>query len=169
MSGKGYKSSTIKKNGVDLNIGIVVSEWNSEITTKLLQSCQKTLKNSGIEVPEEFIIHVPGSFELPSGARLLLQSHKLDAVICLGCLIKGETMHDEFIAQSVANSINILSIQSGIPILFGVLTTLNQEQAAARAGGGHGDKGKEAAESAIKMALLKRQMTNPKSSIGFTS
>ena len=97
---------------------------------------------------------VPGSFELTSGADLLLKNHKLDAVICLGCVIQGETRHFDFICNAVANGISNVAIKYSKPVIFGVLTTDNQQQAVDRAGGKHGNKGEEGAVTAIKMAYL---------------
>lgn len=132
--------------------GVVVSDYNDFITHPLLDGCLNTLKEKGARQVSE--VHVPGSFELVSGAMHLLESGKFDAVICLGCVIKGETDHDRYINHAVAQGITNLSIQYKTPVLFGVLTTNNREQAEARAGGEHGNKGVEAAQAAIFMAAL---------------
>lgn len=141
-------------SGKDYNIGIVVAQWNAEITGALYNgACSALLKNG---VPEENIItvQVPGSFELTSGADILLSSKKLDAVICLGCVIQGETPHFTFICNAVANGLVNVSIKHNKPVVFGVLTTDNQQQAKDRAGGKHGNKGEEAAVTAIVMAQV---------------
>jgi 6,7-dimethyl-8-ribityllumazine synthase len=142
----------------DMRFGIVVSDWNKEVTWALLKGTVNTLKKHG--ATDENIIerHVPGSFELTLGAQLLAEYDDLDAVICLGCVIQGETPHFTYICQGVTQGITSLNLEYNIPFIFGVLTTLNQEQALARAGGKHGNKGDEAAVTAIKMAGLLRDM-----------
>lgn len=138
-------------------IGIVVAEWNSEITGALLQGAKEALFQNGVSEKHIHTIHVPGSFELTAGAKFIASRHKLDAVICLGCVIQGETRHFEFICQAVAQGLTNLSIMGNIPFIFGVLTTDTLEQAKDRSGGKHGNKGTEAAITAIKMAGLKSQ------------
>jgi 6,7-dimethyl-8-ribityllumazine synthase len=134
--------------------GIVVAEWNTEITNALYQGAYKSLVDNGA-LPENISTHsVPGSFELTSGADLLLKKGIFDAVICLGCVIQGETRHFDFICNAVANGISNVSIKYSKPVIFGVLTTNNQQQAIDRSGGKHGNKGDEAAITAIKMAKL---------------
>lgn len=141
-------------SGEDGIFGIVVSEWNSVITNSLLEGAINTLKENGVEEKDIYIQYVPGSFELPFGASKLLEKKKFDAVICLGCVIQGETRHFDFICQAVANGIMEVSLKKDIPVIFGVLTTNNQEQAIDRCGGKHGNKGVEAAITALKMASL---------------
>lgn len=141
-------------SGEDGIFGIVVSEWNSVITNSLLEGAINTLKENGVEEKDIYIQYVPGSFELPFGASKLLEKKKFDAVICLGCVIQGETRHFDFICQAVANGIMEVSLRKDIPVIFGVLTTNNQEQALERSGGKHGNKGVEAAITALKMASL---------------
>jgi 6,7-dimethyl-8-ribityllumazine synthase len=138
-------------------IGIVVAEWNSEITGALHQGAREALIQNGVSEKNLHTIHVPGSFELTAGAKFMASRHKLDAVICLGCVIQGETKHFDFICQAVANGLTNLSIMGNIPFIFGVLTTDTLEQAKDRSGGKHGNKGTEAAITAIKMAGLKSQ------------
>lgn len=135
--------------------GIVVAEWNSEITGALLQGAIEELRKYGADESKIDVFPVPGSFELTTGALLLAESGKYDAVITLGCVIQGETRHFDFICNAVANGVTEVSIKTGIPTIFGVLTTDNLEQAQDRAGGKHGNKGEEAAVTAIKMADLK--------------
>jgi len=149
-------------------IGIVTSEWNSEITFAMRKACIEELKKYGCEVDDLMIIDVPGAFELPSGAKLLLANHKLDAVICIGCVIKGETKHDEYISNAVASGIMTLSVVSGKPVIFGVLTPNDMQQAIDRSGGKHGNKGIEAAHTAIKMIHLANDVKKlDKKKIGF--
>jgi 6,7-dimethyl-8-ribityllumazine synthase len=136
------------------SFGIVVAEWNAEITNALYQGAYQSLVNNGALPENIFTYAVPGSFELTSGADLLLKNDKLDAVICLGCVIQGETRHFDFICNAVANGVSNVAIKYSKPVIFGVLTTDNQQQAIDRAGGKHGNKGDEAAITAIKMANL---------------
>jgi 6,7-dimethyl-8-ribityllumazine synthase len=135
-------------------IGIVVSEWNREITSSLLQDAIKTLLDNQVDEKDIYIQYVPGSYELPFGADALIDKKKFDAVICLGCVIQGETRHFEFISQAVANGIMQVSIRTQIPVIFGVLTTNTLEQARERSGGKYGNKGVEAAITALKMIHL---------------
>ncbi|MFM7091679.1 MAG: 6,7-dimethyl-8-ribityllumazine synthase [Bacteroidota bacterium] len=138
--------------------GIVVSEWNHKITENLLVGCKNTLMHHGAKAEDLITFQVPGSFELPAGATILSSKYEVDAIICLGCLIKGDTAHDEYIANAVANGLTRLSISLVIPCIFGVLTVLNEQQALDRSGGKYGNKGVEAAVTAIRMASLKREM-----------
>ncbi|MEW6469980.1 MAG: 6,7-dimethyl-8-ribityllumazine synthase [Bacteroidota bacterium] len=137
-----------------LSFGIVVSEWNSEITEALFKAAHETLLKYGAKGKDIIRINVPGSFELTLGAQKLVSQKKIDAVICLGCVIQGETRHFDFICEAVANGITQLNIIYGKPVIFGVLTTNTLQQAKERAGGKHGNKGVEAAVTAIKMAAL---------------
>jgi 6,7-dimethyl-8-ribityllumazine synthase len=160
MGKKKINLSEYQEQGIpsakSMKIGIVVSEWNPEITESLFSAAHKTLVAHGCREKNILRINVPGSFELPSGAQLLAESMKPDAVICLGCVIQGETRHFEFICNAVANGLMQLSIKYNKPFIFGVLTPNDMEQARARAGGLHGNKGVEAAVSAIKMAGLQK-------------
>jgi len=150
----------------EMQFGIVVAEWNAEITHALYEGCYDTLLKHGVKAENIQTMQVPGAFELPAGARILSGKHKLDAVICLGCVIKGETNHNEYINNAVANGLMNLSISTGRPYIFGVLTPNDQQQALDRAGGVHGNKGVEAAVTAIRMAALKTEGTE-KRKIGF--
>ena len=150
-----------------LIICVVVSDWNSEVTHAMLDGCRLTLQQQGIPDQSIQIFHVPGSFELTAGARMVDDRHSPDAVICLGCVIQGETKHNEYINQAVAHGLTQLSIVRSKPFVFGVLTPNNQEQARERAGGKHGNKGVEAAHTALKMIALKQQLKDSISSIGF--
>ncbi len=150
------------------NIHIVVSDWNIDITSKLLTGAKETLVSAGIDESSIEIIHVPGAFELPVAAKSILKAVNSDSVICLGCVIKGDTSHDEYINNAVATGLTQLSVISGKPIIFGVLTVNDQQQAEDRAGGKHGNKGIEAAVTAIKMVAIQKQLGKPKSTIGFS-
>lgn len=136
------------------SVGIVVSEWNEEVTGALYKGAFDTLIENGILEDNIYTINVPGSFELTSGAQMLIDYYPVEAVICLGCVIQGETRHFEFICNAVANGITKISIENKTPVIFGVLTTDNFEQAKARSGGKHGNKGVEAAYTALKMLKL---------------
>lgn len=150
-----------------IKIGIVQSEWNDTITNKLLNGAKKVLIDKGIQADNLLVHQVPGAFELPLGAKLLLNHAKLDAVICLGCVIKGDTDHDKYINHAVANGITQLGLLSNIPIIYGVLTPNNEVQALERSGGKEGNKGEEAAYTALNMILLKRNLHTEKKSIGY--
>jgi 6,7-dimethyl-8-ribityllumazine synthase len=141
-----------------MRFGIVVSDWNREVTWSLLNGATGTLKKHGATDKNIVIKHVPGSFELTLGAQFLAEYDDLDAVICLGCVIQGETPHFSYICQGVTQGITQLNMEYNIPFIFGVLTTNTQQQAIDRAGGKHGNKGDEAAVTAIKMAALQQEM-----------
>ena len=147
--------------------GIVVSEWNTEITHALYNGCYDTLIKHGAKEENIHTLQVPGSFELTAGARILMDSKKLDAVICIGCVIKGETSHNEYINYAVANGLCNLSVMYAKPFVFGVLTPNNEEQARDRAGGKHGNKGVEAAATAIRMVAVKEGLKEGNKKIGF--
>jgi 6,7-dimethyl-8-ribityllumazine synthase len=147
-------SHTTVPSAAPYRFGIVVAEWNAEITNALYQGAYNSLVANGALEANIMSYTVPGSFELTSGADLLLKNGKLDAVICLGCVIQGETRHFDFICNAVANGVSNVAIKYAKPVIFGVLTTDNQQQAIDRAGGKHGNKGDEAAITAIKMAAL---------------
>ena len=151
----------------NLTFGIVVSDWNKEITLALKKGCLDTLRKVGIDAQNIHELHVPGSFELPLGARLLDDKHQCDALICLGCVIQGETSHNEYINRAVASGLTQLGLMRAKPVIFGVLTPNTMDQARARAGGEHGNKGIEAAITAIRMATARRDLQEPAKKIGF--
>jgi 6,7-dimethyl-8-ribityllumazine synthase len=153
----GYDPALVPDAG-KMRFGIVVSDWNQEITNALLDGALNTLKKHGAADSNIVVKHVPGSFELTLGGQFLAEYDDLDAIICLGCVIQGETPHFSYICQSVTYGITKLNLEYNIPFIFGVLTTLNSEQARDRAGGKHGNKGDEAAVTAIKMAALQREI-----------
>ena len=147
-------SSYTSKNIGELKskkFAVVVSEWNTEVTEPLYSGAFQTLFDHG--VPKDNIIRkdVPGSFELSLGSQWMAERDDIDAVICLGCVIQGETKHFDFICQAVAGGITEVALKFNKPVIFGVLTTDSQKQALDRAGGKHGNKGDEAAITAIKM------------------
>ncbi|MHA8109673.1 6,7-dimethyl-8-ribityllumazine synthase [Aquirufa sp. A-Brett2-W8] len=133
---------------------IVVSEWNTDVTHALYTGAYDTLLKLGVKEENITSVKVPGSFELSLGAQKMAQKPNIDAVICLGCVIQGETRHFDFICQAVADGITNVSLKFDKPVIFGVLTPNTQEQAMDRAGGKHGNKGDEAAITAIKMLGL---------------
>ncbi len=140
-----------------MRFGILVSEWNNEITEALFQGAYDTLIENGAKPENIFKEYVPGSYELTYGSVLFAESNKVDAVITLGCVIQGETKHFDFICQAVSEGLTDVSIRYALPVVFGVLTTNNLEQAKDRAGGKHGNKGVEAALTAIKMVALRNK------------
>ncbi|HEY8781883.1 MAG TPA: 6,7-dimethyl-8-ribityllumazine synthase [Mucilaginibacter sp.] len=147
-------SDTEVPSAATYHFGIVVAEWNAPITNALYQGAYESLIEHGALTEQIYTYSVPGSFELTSGADILLKNRKLDAVICLGCVIQGETKHFDFICNAVANGISNVALKYSKPVIFGVLTTNTQQQAEDRAGGKYGNKGVEAAITAIKMAYL---------------
>lgn len=151
-------SNTTIPGAAPYRFGIVVAEWNAKITGALYEGAYQGLVDNGALAENIFTYSVAGSYELISGADILLKHKELDAVICLGCVIQGETRHFDFICQAVANGISNVSLKYEKPVIFGVLTTDNEQQAIDRAGGKHGNKGVEAAVTAIKMADLAMQL-----------
>ena len=149
-----------------LRFGIIVSEYHNDITYALYEAAHATLVKHGVNQEDIHTAQVPGTYELPTGARMLAQAKNLDGYICLGCVIKGETPHNDYINSAVANALMNMSIASGKPFIFGVLTPNTHEQAMDRSGGKHGNKGIEAAVAAIRMAALKQKLGNKKQSIG---
>jgi len=154
--------SEYKKTKLNLyketKIGIVVSEWNEEITDALAQGAIDSLMENGIEKKNIKVKYVPGTFELALGAQWMAEYTDIESVICLGCVIQGETRHFDFICDAAANAIAKVGLDYHIPVIFGVLTTDNQQQAQDRAGGKHGNKGVEAAITALKMISLEHDL-----------
>jgi 6,7-dimethyl-8-ribityllumazine synthase len=148
-----YNSNNIPR-GEGKKIAIVVSEWNSNITENLLQGAYDTLLKFGVSSQDISIQRVPGSFELTFGAKTLIEKIHPDALIMLGCVIQGETPHFTYVCQSVTQGATELNIKYDVPVIFGLLTTTTLEQAKDRAGGRHGNKGDEAAVTALKMIAL---------------
>lgn len=143
-----------------MKFGIIISEWNSEITEALYKGAFETLIKHGTLEKNIIKEYVPGTFELTSGANIIAQNKPVDAVIVLGCVIQGGTRHFDFICQGVTQGITDLNIQLEIPVIFGVLTVDNLKQAKDRAGGKLGNKGNEAAVTAIKMIAFKNRQKN---------
>ncbi len=148
-------------------IGIVVSRWNTDITESLAEACAGILLKAGIQDEQIVRLDVPGTFEIPAACKMLLQHKSLDAVIGIGCVIKGETTHNEYINHAVATGMTQLSIISGKPCIFGVLTPNDMQQALDRAGGKYGNKGEDAALAALEMISIKDNLADPGATIGF--
>jgi len=150
-----YDKNTIL-NAKDFRFGIVVSEWNDHITNGLYAGALAALLDCGALSKNIIRWNVPGSFELIYAAKQMMKSRDFDVIIAIGSVIKGETMHFDFVCQGVTNGIAMLNAEGDIPIIFCVLTDNNEQQSIDRSGGIHGNKGTEAAIAAIKMADLKR-------------
>ena len=148
-------------SGAGCRFGIVVSRFNPEVTEGLLRGARAALAEAGVADSDISVVRVPGAFEIPLAAMKLAQGKRIDAVITLGCLIKGDTMHFEYIASAASQGIMDVTIATGVPVAFGVLTTLTDEQAAARAADTPDNKGREAALAAIEMATLLRRLWQP--------
>lgn len=146
-------------SAVNMKFGIVVSDWNRNITWNLLDGAVRILKKHGVKNDNIIIEHVPGSVELPLAAQLIVENTDVDAIICLGCVIQGETPHFTYVCQGVTQGITQLNLKYNIPFIFGLLTTDTLQQAIDRSGGKHGNKGDEAAITAIKMVELTRKIT----------
>lgn len=142
------------KNTKDLSIGLVVAEWNSNITDALFKGAFNTLVENGVAQKNIISIKVPGSFELIYGAKHLIETHKLNAVIIIGSVIQGETKHFDFICSAVSQGVKDLNIKYNTPVIFCLLTDNTLQQAVDRSGGKHGNKGIECAVAALKMATL---------------
>ncbi|WP_271725291.1 6,7-dimethyl-8-ribityllumazine synthase [Bacillus paralicheniformis] len=144
--------------GTDLKIGIVVSRFNDFITSKLLSGAEDTLLRHGVKVDDIDVAWVPGAFEIPLIAKKMAETKKYDAVITLGTVIRGATSHYDYVCNEAAKGIAASSMSTGVPVIFGVLTTDTIEQAVERAGTKAGNKGAEAAAAAIEMANLTRSL-----------
>ena len=153
MQRKNYAQKTALPDASRLRFGIVIAEFNKDITERMLDGALQMLGRCKVKKNNIRVLRVPGSFEIPLGCAILLKQRKYDALIALGCIIKGETDHDAYIASAVSQGIMDLSLEYGVPISFGVITTNNLAQAQVRSTG-KTNKGIEAAHAAIAMALL---------------
>lgn len=144
-------------SGKDKMVGIVVSEWNTPVTESLLKGAIDTLIAAGMKEDDIIVEYVPGTVELTFGAKVLIEETLVHAVIVLGCVIQGETRHFDYVCDSVTQGVTKLNLNNPTPVIFGVLTTNNQEQAEARAGGTHGNKGEDCAIAALKMIDLQQK------------
>ncbi|MGQ9689410.1 MAG: 6,7-dimethyl-8-ribityllumazine synthase [Desulfobaccales bacterium] len=147
-----------KLTGEGLQIALVVSRFNSFITERLLEGALDCLKRHGVTDPGLTVVRVPGAWEIPLAAKKLAHSGKYQAVICLGAVIRGSTPHFDYVAAEVSKGVAQVSLESGVPVLFGILTTDTLEQAVERAGSKAGNKGYAAAEAALEMVNLLREM-----------
>lgn len=151
-----YDKNTIP-NAKDFRFGIVVSEWNDNITEGLYKGAEAALLDCGALSENIIRWNVPGSFELVYGAKKMIETQNVDCVITIGCVIKGETMHFEFVCEGVTQGVKDLNIQTDVPVIFCLLTDNSMQQSIDRSGGKHGNKGTEAAIAAIKMADLRKK------------
>ncbi|MFN8394811.1 MAG: 6,7-dimethyl-8-ribityllumazine synthase [Bacteroidia bacterium] len=161
MSQPGHDLSHIRYEGAedhrDDMVAIVASKWNAEVTDALTDGAKQTLLAAGVPEKNVLVYRVPGSYELPSAAQFVIEGNPgLDAVICLGCVVQGETKHFDFINQAVAQGVKDVSLKYNLPVIFGVLTPDTMQQALDRAGGRLGNKGEEAAVAALEMIDLQR-------------
>ena len=145
-------------DGRNCSIGIVVSKFNEAITNRLLAGAEETLNQLGTAAEQIHLVRVPGAFELPIAAKALAQSHEFDAIICLGAVIRGETPHFDYISKEASRGIGNVALETGIPVIFGVLTTNSVEQAMERSGSSERNKGADAARTAIEMVSLMKQL-----------
>jgi len=145
-------------NSSGMRFAIVASRFNDFVTSRLLGGALDALERTGTAEADITVVRVPGSFEIPLAAKKLVQTKKYDAVICLGTVIRGETPHFDYISSEVTKGIGSVSLESGIPVAFGVLTVDSVEQAVDRAGMKSGNKGSEAALSAVEMVSLLKQL-----------
>ena len=150
-----YNKDTIP-NAKQFRFGIVVSEWNDHVTNGLFSGAEAALVDCGALSENIIRWNVPGSFELIYGAKQMATTQNVDVVIAIGCVIKGETMHFEFVCEGVTQGIKDLNVLGDVPVIFCLLTDNNEQQSIDRSGGVHGNKGTEAAIAAIKMAELRR-------------
>jgi 6,7-dimethyl-8-ribityllumazine synthase len=139
-------------DGARRSVGITVSRFNGEITTRLLDAAVSTLEEAGVTRERIEVVPVPGAFELPLAAMALAKTRRFACVIALGCVIRGETPHFEYVAAEAASGLQLAALETGVPVAFGVLTCETSEQAEARAGGERGNKGADAARAALEMA-----------------
>ncbi len=159
-TGLNYDDALNALNGTDVRVGIIKARWNSDIIDGLYEGVNKSLTECGVQGSNVFTTTVPGAFELPVTAKLLAASKRVDVIICLGCLIKGDTMHFEYIADATAHGIMRVSLDTSLPVLFGVLTVTDKEQAIKRSSGA-GNEGAHWGKSAVEMGL------NRMSALGF--
>ena len=154
---KDRTQNTPLPSGKDKIVGIVVSEWNAPITDSLLKGAKETLLAAGVKEDDIIIEYVPGTVELTFGAKVVIEESLAHAVIVLGCVIQGDTRHFDYVCDSVTQGVTKLNLNYPTPVIFGVLTTDNLEQAEARAGGSHGNKGEDSAIAALKMIALQEK------------
>jgi len=152
------------REGAGLRIAVLVSRFNEIVGEKLLTGALAALDRRGVRARDVLVARVPGAFELPMLARRLARAGRHDAIVCLGAVVRGDTPHFDYVAGEASRGLARAAYETGVPVLFGVLTTDTLEQALERAGGAHGNKGAEAAEGAIEMARLVRALSRRRSS-----
>lgn len=152
-----YKTEDVP-DGKPFRIGIVAAEWNPDVTNAMMGGAYDTLIHHHVQEQNIVVERVPGTFELTTAADMMLRTQQLDAVICIGCVIQGETRHFDFICEAVSNGITNVALKNEKPVIFSVLTTNTMEQALERAGGKHGNKGVEGAVTALKMCDLAQRL-----------
>src|SRR5688572_28299474 len=146
-------------NGADFKIGIVVSEWNGDITSNLLKGTLQVLKESGVEDDNIVVKYVPGAFELPLGCQMLLESDEdIDGVVAIGCVIQGDTKHFDYVCQAATQGIMHVNLEYNTPVSFCLLTDNTKQQSIDRSGGKHGNKGIECTVACLKMVALQNKL-----------
>ena len=145
-------------DGAGLHLALVASRFNEKVTLRLVDGARSALERYGVKEDDVDLAWVPGAFELPLAARRLAESHRYDAIVCLGAVIRGETPHFEYVSAEVARGVSEVSRDTGVPVVFGVITLDKREQALARAGGSKANKGADAIATAIEMVNLLRQL-----------
>jgi 6,7-dimethyl-8-ribityllumazine synthase len=155
---KNNTSRTFQESAAKFRFAIVVSSFNRHITEKLLQGTEQCLREHNVPEKNRKVVYCPGSFELPQVANQLAAQKKWDAIICLGAVIRGDTPHFEYVSAETARGIQDVALRHSLPVIFGVLTTDNEQQALDRVGGSQGHKGRDAALTAIEMAALLRTL-----------
>ena len=155
-----------QSGATEIEIGIVIAQFSEYITSKLLEGAIAGLKDNGIGDDTITAVWVPGSFELPLMAQTMLELDHYDLIICLGAVIRGETPHFEYVSQAAATGISRVGLDYGVPVIFGVLTTDNQDQAMERAGGKLGNKGRESAVAGLEMVSIIKQLEEKQESSG---
>ena len=152
MPSGGLRFDDVERDGSGLRVAVVVSRFNADVTQRLYDGCEEQLSASGVANADIAVVQVPGCFELPLMAKHLATNGRFDAIICLGAVIRGDTPHFEYVSSATASGVQRAALDTGVPVVFGVLTVDNEQQAYDRVGGPAGHKGREAALTAIEMA-----------------
>ena len=153
-----YDISPSEYDTAGARIAVVAARFNDGVVSRLLEAALDTLAGHGVNRDEVHVVRVPGAFEIPVAARWLAHRGSVDAVLALGAVIRGDTPHFDYVSAEAARGIQTVSIETGVPVLFGILTCDDQDQADARAGGEHGNKGRETALAALEMISLRRRL-----------
>lgn len=155
------KPSRGRFDGAGLRVAIAVSRFNESVTRRLLAGAQDALRRCGVAAAAVEVAWAPGAYDLPVLAQALARTGRYDAIVCLGCVIRGETSHDRYVATGAAIGLSRVALDAGLPVTFGVLTTETLAQAEARSGGAHGNKGEDAALAAVEMVNTLRRVKSP--------